>query len=159
LNKQPAIKKSKKLSPKHRKFVASILKGKTEAKAAIDAGYAPKGAHVTGCRLLKNVKISDALQKIDDKAEEKSVVDVTYVLSSLKDIADTCRQKVVIMGISPDGKQIEKIVDSAGANRALELLGKSLKMFVDKIEHSGKVSIADFIQDAYKEKDEAQKQE
>ena len=29
--------------------------------------------------------------------------------------------------------------DSAGANRATELLGKHLGMFVDKVEHSGKL--------------------
>lgn len=150
--------KNPRLSPKHRKFVASILKGKTEAQAAIDAGYGKGGAHVTGCRLLKNAKIIAALETVDQKAEEKAIVDAAFILSSLKYIATRCMQNKKIY--DPSGQVIEEYkFDPGGANKALELLGKHVKLFTDKIEHSGKVSIADFIQDAYKAKDEAQKQE
>ncbi|MFA5149255.1 MAG: hypothetical protein WC491_09055, partial [Candidatus Omnitrophota bacterium] len=49
-----------------------------------------------------------------------------YVLNSLKSVADRC------MG---------ERLDSSGANKSLELLGKHLKLFTEKVEQSGSLTL------------------
>ena len=116
------------LSPKHRIFVNSMLAGKTETQAAIDAKYSARSAHVTACRLLKKAKIKAAIEAGKDKAEEKAIVSVSWVLEKLKVIAEVCGKKVV------DDVGNEKIIDSNGANGAIRMVGQHLAMFTDKVE-------------------------
>lgn len=53
---------AQKLTPKQRLFVQEYLITKNATQAAIRAGYEKAGAHVTGCRTLKNVNVSEAIE-------------------------------------------------------------------------------------------------
>lgn len=52
-------------------------------KAAIRAGFAKKGAHVTGCRLLKNPKIAERISELKAERSRITGVDAEYVLTRL----------------------------------------------------------------------------
>ena len=41
--------------------------------------------------------------------------------------------------VTPFG--VKKNFDASGANRSLELIGKHLKLFTDKVEHSGEMKV------------------
>jgi phage terminase small subunit len=52
------------LTPKQTLFVKNIAKGMTKGDAAISAGYSPMYAQQQSYRLLKNKKITQALEKV-----------------------------------------------------------------------------------------------
>lgn len=122
-----------KLSVKHSMFVNSMLKGNTETQAAIDAKYSPRSAHVTACRLLKNAKIKEALDKGKEKAADKAGVTVEYVVGKLKGIADVCSAEVIKTD-PVSNETLKVVVDANGANQSLKMLGQHLAMFTDKVE-------------------------
>lgn len=148
----------KKLSPKRRKFVAEYLKDQNASQAAIRAGYSKKTAQSQGARLLTKVQVKEAVDCALKEASERAIVDVTYVLTGLKEVGERCMQRVPVMIRDPkDGRKfiqkteedehgVEQGVwefDSMGANKSLELLGKNLKMFTDRVEHDVADDMAD----------------
>jgi phage terminase small subunit len=94
-------------------------------QAAIRAGYSPKRADEIGYENLKKPEIQTALADAMQKRSERTEITVDYVLTSLKSIADRC----LVQG---DG------FNPRGANKALELLGKHLRLFVERQELTGK---------------------
>jgi len=133
------------LSPKHRAFIlAYMANGHHITNAALSAGYPPKNADMLGWQLVHlNSRVSKEITRLTELAAKKCEISATYVLSSLKEIAEECKRRRVEIG--PDGKEIERrgVVDSSGANRALELLGKNLKLFVDQIDVNRRSELAD----------------
>lgn len=71
------------------------------------------------------------------------MVDAAYVVESLLEISQKCQQAKPVLEWNSETRQMvetgEFEFDSNGANKALELIGKHLGMFKDKLEHSGKV--------------------
>ncbi len=141
-----------KLTAKKELFCKEYLSCKLNAtKAAINAGYSKKTARSQGNRLLTNVDIQNRIQILFDKRAEKIELNSEYVLENLQLVAEKC------LGRQPSGtKLVEQKNDngemvkvevptykfnSLGASRALELLGKNLKLFTDKVEHSGSINL------------------
>ena len=121
------------LNPKQAQFVREYLIDFNALGAAIRAGYSQKTAGQIGHRLLKNVEIQGALANAQKKRSERTGITADYVLTSLKNIADRCQQIVPVL--DKDGNEIgEYTFKDAGANKALELLGKNLKLFTEKID-------------------------
>ncbi|MCC8989784.1 MAG: terminase small subunit, partial [Staphylococcus sp.] len=50
------------LTAKQERFVNEYIRTLNVTQSAITAGYSPKTAHVTGCRLLKKKHINDYIQ-------------------------------------------------------------------------------------------------
>lgn len=116
---------------KQRKFLDVFLKTQNATKAAIAAGYSEKSARQIGARLLTNAAIHQEIERLSEKAAEKSELSAEYVLGNLKNVADRCMQAVPVME-KVDGQWQETgefKFDSNGANKALELLGKYLKLW------------------------------
>jgi phage terminase small subunit len=113
-----------------------MANGHNATRAAIAAGYSPSGADVAGWVLVhQNKQVSKEIERLTELAAKKSGISATYILSSLKDVADACKAKRIEK--DADGNDVERgIVDSSGANRALELLGKNLKLWVDTLDIS-----------------------
>lgn len=148
------------LSPKRRRFVAEYLKDQNAKQAAIRAGYSPKAAEVNGPRLLRNAQVKAAVEAKLAKVEEKCEISTEYVLRGLKEVAERCMQRVPVMEFDRTEKcMVQKKddegcgvweFDSAGANRALELLGKYRQMFTDNVKHSGNVTLEQILGDSHK---------
>jgi phage terminase small subunit len=124
------------LTPKQERFVLEYLKDLNGKQAAIRAGYSPKTAEVQASRLLSNVKVSEFVKAQMDERAEEIKLDAQYVLKNLQKVAERCMQAVPVLE-KVDGEWVETgefKFDSSGANRALELIGKHLKMFTDVVE-------------------------
>ncbi len=100
-----------------------------------------KAAESGASRALRNGKVAKYIQDEMDKRSERTGIDKDYVLSSLQELAEMCMgrkevPKSVIIG--DQAMEVEvKEVNPSGAAKALELLGKNLKLFTDKTELTG----------------------
>ena len=127
------------LTAKQKRFCEEYLVDLNAMQAAIRAGYSKNTAHAKSAAWLENVGIRDSIQKLMDKRSKKTEVTAEYVINSLQEIANRCMQKVAVVD-SKGSKTGKYRFDQAGANKALELLGRHLKLFTDKVEHTGNIT-------------------
>ena len=142
--------KSKKaLTERDRAFVAEYLKDHNASAAYVRAGYAGKNANVNGPRMLAKAGIASEIEKGIKRVEENAELTASRVLKRLMAIAEAdIRQAfnddgtlkpiseipdslvTAIAGIeSDDAKGDVKKIKMWDKVRALELLGKHLKLF------------------------------
>ena len=127
-----------KLTAKQQRFCEEYLIDLNATQAATRAGYSGRTAYRTGCDNLMKPQIAEVIQKGINERSERTKIDADYVLTSLKEVAERCMQAEPAK--VKDGKVAEYRFDSSGANRALELLGKHLKLFTDVLEQKNTLS-------------------
>lgn len=131
------------LTMKQRMFCDEYLIDMNGTQAAIRAGYSVGCATSQASRMLSMPKIHQYLETKRRKLEIKTEMSAQYVLQNLKDVAERCMsaQPVVNMAGKPvlddNGNPVYRF-DSAGANKALELIGKHLGVF--NADQSGSAS-------------------
>ena len=121
-----------KLTAKEAKFIEEYLIDLNASAAARRAGYSERSAGEFGYRLLKKVEIQTALTKRREKLSERVGASPEWVLQSLLKVANRCMQEEPVLDRegTPTGEFQFK---EAGANKALELIGKTYGMFIDKL--------------------------
>lgn len=144
-----------KLNNKQKMFIAEYLKDKNATQAAIRAGYSKKTAGIQGFDLLNKPKIKECIEAELEKVRNLAIVDAAYVLKGLKRVHERCLKPEPVMTFDKEEKALVQVTDenghlvyqfdSAGANRSLELLGKSLKLFTDKTEISADENLSDIL--------------
>ena len=109
----------KELTNKQYIFCLEYMKDFNGKQAAIRTGYSPRTAEQNACKLLSYSKVKELINQL--KLERVKALKLTpeYVLTSLKNVAERTQE----------GK-----LDSSGANRSLELLGKHMQLFTDVIQ-------------------------
>lgn len=139
--------KDRPLDPKQRKFVLCFMaNGGNATQAAMEAGFTRnyESARTIGWQLVHTTaNVSHAITKIREQAAKNTQTDADYVLRSLREIADACKAKRVERDPETGDVKEKGVVDSAGANKALELLGKNLRLFVESLEVTRKGALAD----------------
>lgn len=132
-----------KLTEKQKRFVEEYLIDLNATQAAIRAGYAEKAANREGSRLLSNVDIQAAIQKAQNKRSERVQISQDDVLRGLLEVvAMSTGKKLVtetVVTKSETGEAIgtdviKSCFEPHAANKALELLGKHLGMFTQKVD-------------------------
>lgn len=143
------------LTPKQELFVKGLVEGKTQRQAyyaAYPSSRKWKEAVVDtkasalfreGAGGQVKSRFEELTVRVAKHIEKKCLVDAEYVINGLKEVADRCKQAVPLMKkqgkdmvpvLDANGDPVYAVVDSMGANKSLELMGKSLKMFTDKVE-------------------------
>ena len=134
------------VTPKQERFVVEYLVDLNATQAAIRAGYSKKTAQQQGSRLLSNVVIQDRVAVLRGEVSESTKLTVEGVLERLDEVARRCLQAEPVLDRkgdpvyvqTPNGEEVPAYTfQAAGANRALELLGKHLGAWVERHEHSG----------------------
>ena len=115
-----------KLNPKQSRFVEEYLVDLNATQAAIRAGYSEKTANRTGSENLSKPVIADAIQIAQAERSARTQITVDKVLTDIELIKQDAMQS-----------EAGRMINHAAALKACELQGKNLKMFVDKVEHSG----------------------
>jgi len=139
VKKKNPSKKDQPLTERNIRFCEEYLVDLNATQAAIRAGYSEKTAAEQSSRLLKNVKISALIQEMRDKRSTRTEITQDYVLRGLQEVAERCLQRVPVMKWDYNERQMVQVkddddnnvwqFDSAGANRAFELLGKHVGVF------------------------------
>lgn len=134
------------LTAKQKRFVSEYLIDLNATQAAIRAGYSEKTAAVIGAENLKKPNIADAVRQAMEKREKRAEISQDEVIQDLRELRDICmgRKAIKIMTIVKNAREgtaepVEtegKMFEPAAANRSLELLGKHLNMFTDKVDLS-----------------------
>ena len=139
----PEADNARPLTPQQELFCAEYLVDYNGTKAAQRAGYAEKTAAAQAARLLRNVNILSRVRALQKERLEKLAVTQESVLLNLLEVYDRCMQKKPVYEWDYETGQYketgEYAFDSKGALRALELIGKHLAMFTQKVEYSGGV--------------------
>lgn len=133
------------MTVKQEKFVQIYFKTGNATQSYKTAGYTASSDKVAGIsahKLLKNASIVAALALLRADFTDKNNIDIGWVRLRLQEISDRCMTAIPVVVFNAATKQIEQeteIVDgeivgvykfdSAGANKATELLGKHLGFF------------------------------
>lgn len=120
---------------RHETFVQGLMSGLTGDEAYIRAGYKPNRFNASRLKTTENVLARmRELQEITAKAVN---LDVQWVLTRLASNVERALQAE-----KPTEEGGEYKYDGAVANRGLELIGKHLGMFKERIEIGGHIQIA-----------------
>lgn len=151
------------LTPKQQAFVNEYLIDLNATQAAIRAGYSEKTAYSIGQENLNKPEIQESIQAAMDKRAKRTEVTADRVIrelaklafSNVQDFVDGDGKLLKPGDISrDDAAAIQEITESvvggddesvvvnrkyklSDKKASLELLGKHLKLFTDKVEHSG----------------------
>lgn len=146
-----------KLTEKQQRFVEEYLIDLNATQAAIRAGYSAKTANEQAARLLANVSIQQAIsEKMAERSRRTGVnqdrvvlelakiafVKMTDIVDDQGKIKDTASEDdlVCIEAVkykkseSETGSSVEREVKISSKLKALELLGKHLGMWNDKLD-------------------------
>lgn len=108
-------------------------------QAAKRAGYSEKSAYSQAGRLLKNAEILARVRELQHEQVERLSVSADYVVLKLMETREKCMEPVPVL--DSNGNQTgEYTFDSKGALRALELLGRHLGMFDDRLKITAKMN-------------------
>lgn len=115
------------------RFVEQYLLDGNATKAALRAGYSSRSAAALGSRALRTPQVQVALAERRMAAATQFEVDSVWVLCRLRVVVERCLQGVPVRERS--GQETgEWSFNASGATRALELMGKHLGMFSERID-------------------------
>ena len=153
------------MTAKQERFVQEYLIDLNATQAAIRAGYSPKTAQEQSARLLSKVMIQTAISKAQAERSRRTGINQDRVIREIAKLAflnpvdvidmdeatvkgeahrdDTaCIASVKVKNIpTDDGAITEREVKTYDKLKALELLGKHLGMFTDKLKVEGGVPV------------------
>lgn len=127
------------LTTKQEMFCKEYLVDLNATQAAIRAGYSKETAQQMGSENLSKPVIAEMIQSLMAERSQRVQIDADYVLGGIKELTERCiqAQPVII-----EGRQTgEYKFEPQAALKGYEMMGRHLKLFTDKTEHSGSVNI------------------
>ena len=115
-------------------FIQEYMKTNNITQSATKAGYSPKTAAVQGCNLLKNVKVRNYIDAINERLESAKIADIQEVMEYLT---------AVMRGEAKD--QFDMDVSIQDRTRAAGELARRLDVKARNINIEGAVNIIDNI--------------
>jgi hypothetical protein len=120
---------------RHEVFARAIADGKPVSQAYVHAGYPPNRGNASRLNAREYIRqrVAEILAPpvVQSSARlEREAVSKEWVLAGLKEVADRCMQRKAVIH---KGKLVKYAFEPAAANRAFELLGRELGMFVEQV--------------------------
>lgn len=120
---------------RHELFAQHLFAGKTADEAYELAGFKPNRGNAT--RLKANESIQARVKELQGAVVRKTVISKEWVIEKLIAVHNSAVEGNPVL--DRYGHATERtIVNHAGANKALELLGKELGMFVERRENTNR---------------------
>jgi phage terminase small subunit len=124
------------LTIKQEKYAQGLFAGLSQREAYKQAYDAENMKDATIDRnayeLARDNKIATRIEQLTNELKSRNMVTVEWVVNNLKSVAERCMQAEPLY--NKDGDIVEYTFQANGANKSLELIGKHLGMFTDKIE-------------------------
>lgn len=128
-------------------LVADPQQDATEAYLKVNPDVKRKSAQMQASRYLDDPEIRTYLGVLMEERQKRLEMDEDWVMTSLRDIHDRCMQAEPVYGMGSVVKDengedtgertpIYFKFDANGALKSLELIGKHLRMFSDKVDAS-----------------------
>ncbi len=125
------------LAPRVDLFCRELIVDFIGAKAAVRAGFPEKSAKVRACEMLADERVQARVAELMAERAARAGISADWVVSRLKAVAERCLQETPVMR---DGKPLmvetptgqvaaAYTFDAAGANKALDLLGRHVGIF------------------------------
>ena len=127
------------MTPRQSRFVDEYLCDLVASKAAIRAGYSLRRASEIGYQLLQKTTVQDAITERMNARAQRNGITHDKVLADLEAV----KQDAMSKATDKAGNVV--MASHAAALRALELQGRHLGMWKDRLAVTGEVSIADAI--------------
>ncbi len=116
----------KTLTPKQNLFISEYLaNGMNATKAALSAGYAENSATEQASRLLTIDKVRAEIDKRLERRAKRLSADADYVINTIMSVIAKCNDSA------------SDLYDPQAVLKGAELIGKTLKLFTDKLEIEG----------------------
>lgn len=133
-------KTNKELNCKQEKFVREYMKDFNGKQAAIRAGYTERSSEVTASNLLSHYKVKKYIAELRGKIDEKVQITAVDLVNDLIEIKRRAMGGKFTLG---EGILAETITDydPKAATKAIELIGKHIGAFTEKVDHSGGITI------------------
>lgn len=152
------------MTPKQKVFIDEYLIDFNATKAAERAGYSKKTAYSIGQENLKKPEIQETIQKALQERSERTEItqdmvlkelatfsfaniqdyikhsqDGLIIFKSIDDIPEEAARAIEAIKVINNGKKGSVEFKLHSKSRGLELIGRHLGMFIDRIEHSGAI--------------------
>lgn len=128
------------LKDKHERFAREYVIDYNATQAAVRAGYSEKTAKQQGSRLLTNADILARVRELQAETVKRLAISEDRIVEALWETYSRCMQAEPVMQFNSSTREMvetgEYSFDSKGALRALELIGKHIGMFTDKLSVS-----------------------
>lgn len=130
---------------RHERFAQELARGASQTDAYTTAGY--KGDKTAASRLATKVNVRARVAELKAASAERAELDVAYVLSTIHDTVERCKQAKPVLDRKgemvltelPTGDVVPAYTfDAKNVLRGAELIGKHLGMFKEVHEHTGK---------------------
>jgi phage terminase small subunit len=161
---------------KVRRFIAEYLKDQNGTQAAIRAGYSKRTAQEQSSDLLSKPMVKKRIETALRKAEERAEVSIAETLRKISILADSdirelfnengslkpIKQWPDKIALAVSSVEIDELDETKKVKlwdkvKALEMMGRHLKMFTDKVEHSFDEEFLERLNRGEKRSDEFQK--
>lgn len=124
------------LTPQQEAYARARAFGMNQQEAMYFATNGKTTAHGSGSKMEKQYplvrkRINDLCAEVAERVIESAAVSKAWVTTRLMQVAERCMQAEPVTDREGNNTGEYKF-DSAGANRALELLGREMGMFVDR---------------------------
>lgn len=134
------------MNTKQKRFCDEYLLDCNASQAAIRAGYSPKVARVTAAKLLTNANIKGYIDEQLERLHTEKTADAQEVLEYLTAVlrGESSSEIVVVEGCGEgvsEARRVQKAPDEKDRLKAAELLGKRYRLFTDKLDLDGGVSV------------------
>lgn len=108
-----------KLNLRQKKFAEYYAQSGNTVQSAIKAGYSENYANANACKLLENVRVSEYIRELTEKAQQNRIISAIERQAILSDIAKS------------------KEEETSDRIRAIDTLNKMTGEYLNKVELSG----------------------
>lgn len=141
-----------KLSDAEEAFAQEYMIDKNKSRAAARAGFSTKTSGAGGCRIFAKPRVKARILELMEEQAERTRIDADWVLKSAVDVYDRCMQNMPVYDKNGEPVTCETKAgnlaaaykfDAAGANKALDTIGKHVDVQAFLVKTENKHTLSD----------------